>query len=464
MGQETRILWWQRLGQSRITLAFILAAVLCGVGIQYVLKSGEGRSAFTRWRNQIQELARGEDVYLRHNYPNAPMMGLILYPLSELPRLDVGGFTLDCGALAWFLVKVGLTVLAVGWCVQLVQDEGKPFPFWAQAAMLLFTLRPIIGDLSHGNVNLLILFLVIATLTAFRRGWDLLAGLTLALAITCKVTPALFVPYFLWKGGYALAQGAWDQARSAGKVVLGCLLGLVLFFGVIPGSILGLERTVALTESWVRTMILPFTVQGVVTTEHNNQSLPGLIYRLGTYSPSFLDEDDQPVAYHNIVSLDPGVARAVVKVLGIGFLVLMCWRGRTPTQPRGRWNLAAEYSIIVLGMLLFSERTWKHHCVTLLLPFGVLCYYAATAELTRRKQIFLWLSMGLACLLMATTSTSLWEMLGGFRMGAKLAQAYGAYVGAELLLLGAIVACLRMPAHVVAAPVGYAAHSAAKAA
>src|SRR5205823_14206012 len=27
------------------------------------------------------------------------------------------------------------------------------------------------------------------------------------------------------------------------------------------------------------------------------------------------------------------------------------------------WPLAAEFSLIVLGMLLFSERTWKHHCV-----------------------------------------------------------------------------------------------------
>ena len=33
---------------------------------------------------------------------------------------------------------------------------------------------------------------------------------------------------------------------------------------------------------------------------------------------------------------------------------------------------------VVLGMLLFSERTWKHHCVTLMLPFAVLAYYLAT--------------------------------------------------------------------------------------
>jgi hypothetical protein len=433
MVRESRFAWLTRLLAPRTALALLLAAVLLGVGIQYTLKSGENRSAFSRWRNQVQELAQGEDVYLRHNYPNAPIMGLILYPLSELPRIDFGDFTLDCGALAWFLIKVVLTSLAFWWCAQLVQEGNKPFPFWAQAAMLLLSLRPIIGDLSHGNVNLLILFLVIAALSAFRRGWDITAGLTLALAITCKVTPALFVPYFLWKR-------AW-------KTALSCAAGLVLFFFLVPGCVLGFERTVTLTDSWVRTMILPYTMNGVVTTEHNNQSLPGLIYRLCTHSPSFLDEDDQPVAYHNVITLEPDTVRWVVKILGFGFLALMCWRCRTPVQPRARWGLAAEYAIIVLGMLLFSERTWKHHCVTLLLPFGVLCYYVATAAVTKQQKWLLWSCMGLAALLMATTSTSLWWP--GNRLGAKLAQAYGAYVFADLLLLGALVILLRKPSRVV---------------
>ena len=42
------------------------------------------------------------------------------------------------------------------------------------------------------------------------------------------------------------------------------------------------------------------------------------------------------------------------------------------------WRLAAEFSLVIIGMLLFSERTWKHHCVTLLLPFAVLAYYLAS--------------------------------------------------------------------------------------
>jgi hypothetical protein len=43
---------------SRLPVVVVLALVLLGIGIQYTLKSSEGRSAFSRWRNQVQELAR----------------------------------------------------------------------------------------------------------------------------------------------------------------------------------------------------------------------------------------------------------------------------------------------------------------------------------------------------------------------------------------------------------------------
>ena len=50
--------------------------------------------------------------------------------------------------------------------------------------------------------------------------------------------------------------------------------------------------------------------------------------------------------------------------------VLVLFACRTPRDDRVGWRLPAEFSVIFLGMLLFSERTWKHHAVTLLLPWA----------------------------------------------------------------------------------------------
>src|SRR5262249_27468918 len=152
---------------------------------------------------------------------------------------------------------------------------------WAKAATVLLSLRPIMSDLLHGNVNLFILFLVLAFLYAFHRGRDFLSGNILGLAIACKVTPALFLPYFLWKR-------AWTDT-------LGCAVGLVLFLLVVPGLRLGVKSDLGLgmktnlerLQSWAKVMVVPYVVTDQVTTDHPNQSLPGLANRLLTHSPSF---------------------------------------------------------------------------------------------------------------------------------------------------------------------------------
>src|SRR5262245_58160673 len=204
---------------SRLTAlpqrAFVAAliAVFAAVSVQYTLKTldlrngRQDRSAILRWREQLLQLDSGENIYQRFTYPNPPIMALMLRPLAELPPVT--------GALTWFFLKVALAVLAFAAIFRVVESPGTSFPPWAAMLAVLLSVRPILGDLSHGNVNILILFLVCAMLFAFRYQWDITAGVILALAIACKVTPALFVGYFLWKR-------AW-------RVLAGCGIGMITF-------------------------------------------------------------------------------------------------------------------------------------------------------------------------------------------------------------------------------------------
>src|SRR5262249_38775447 len=145
----------------------------------YLQKVFQNRSALNRWQPQILGLDHGEDIARRYNYPNPPIMAILLWPVVELPPV--------AAALVWFALKAAMTLLAVVWVFRLVETPGRPFPFWGKVAAVLLSLRPITDDLLHGNVNLFILFLVVAALTAYRHKRDLLAGATLGLAIACKV-------------------------------------------------------------------------------------------------------------------------------------------------------------------------------------------------------------------------------------------------------------------------------------
>jgi alpha-1,2-mannosyltransferase len=408
-----------------------LVVLFVGLSVQYSYKAlysshkdAGHRSAILRWQEQIRGLDDDIDISQRYNYPNPPVMAVLLYPLAKLPPL--------ASALGWFYLKVALTMLALVWIFRLVETPDRPFPAWGKGLTILLSLRPIIGDLQHGNVNLFILFLVVAFLTLFRCRRDVLAGLVLGLAIACKVTPALFLPYLVWKR-------AW-------KTLAGSVVGLVLFLypGLVPGLILGFAENDHQVRSWYQNMVVPFIIEGKVTSEHNNQSLPGLLARLLTHSPSFSEYDAadqyQPTAYHNVLTLDPVIVRGLVKVAIGLFALLVVWACRTPTQTRQGWRLGAEFAIVLLGMLLFSERTWKHHAVTLCLPFAVLCYYLSAYQPVGQLRTFLIATLVGSTLLMATTATGL--LPDAF---AKLAQVYGAYVMVYGVLLLALALLLLTP-------------------
>jgi hypothetical protein len=401
--------------QRWLLLGLLLLFVV--LSVQYAIKvEDEHRSAILRWRPQIQQID-DVNIYQRYTYPNPPIMALLLKPLLTLPPL--------AASLTWFYLKVAMTLVALAWTFRLVESPGRPFPLWAKAVAAALSLRPIMGDLTHGNVNLFILFLVIAALYAFHRNRDVLAGVVLGLAIACKVTPALFLPYFLWKRQW--------------RPLAGCALGLVLFLVVVPGLFLGMEWNLELVTSWYDCMVKPFLVAGEVTTDHPNQSLPGLVFRWLTPRASFYDKG-VPEVYLNVTDVDPEIVRWLVKGCMAAFAGLVVWACRTPTQPRHGWRLAAEFSLVLLGMLLFSERTWKHHCVTLLLPFAVLAYYLATMAASARMRCYLIGSLGLVLVLMMSTSTG-WQ--DDWNRVARLAQADGAYVWANLVLIAAMVTLLR---------------------
>ncbi|MBA4067677.1 MAG: hypothetical protein C0501_29030 [Isosphaera sp.] len=416
-------------GRFRLAFLAVLAVAVAATSLSYaakVAKPGDtgqqSRSAFLRWRGMVRDVFTGTNVYAgRSEYPNPPVMALILRPFAELPPV--------AGALTWFYAKVLMAVLAAAWVFRLAAGPDGTLPDAAKAAAVLVALPALIGDLTHNNVNIFILFLLAGCLELYRRGRGVAAGAVLGLAIACKVTPLLFLPYFVWKR-------AW-------RVVAGCLAGMVLWLAVVPGAVLGWDRNAELLTDWYKLMVERPVLKGEVTTEHPNQALPGVVYRLLTHSPSFVGYDKTPIgdipfaaAFHNLCDIGRPAAWWVVKGLTAGFalaVVLLC---RAPRGERCGWRFAAECGLIAVGMLLLSERTWKHHAVVLLIPAAALA--AAVARgLPGRVHRFVVGATTAAVLLMALPG------LFGPR-AADLAMVYGTHTAAFLLLaaaLGAVLAC-----------------------
>jgi hypothetical protein len=373
------------------------------------------KTALGRWLADARALRAGEDPYgPGHWFPNPPLVLLGLVPLSALP--------LTAAAAVWLAAKYAAVLAAVACLVAAIRRPQMGVPLGVLLVAGLFSIRPILGDVQHGNINIFVLLEIAAAWLLFVRRQDLSAGVVLALAVATKVTPALLLIYFAYKR-------AW-------RVLAGAALGLVLFVVVIPGAILGFGRSAALHSAWFDLMVRPYALEGWVSAEISNQSLPGTLVKwqalpevVGLRWPGrtlgaageFL-EDRLPVqlsasdevggssAFFDVFQLarnqvrvlicsieelrhadlgrawaadlvalrtgmplmgrpDSRLGALVLRAAGLGLIVVLAWLCRTRTGDRRDPRLLLELSLVLLAMLLLSERTWKHHLVTLLVVY-----------------------------------------------------------------------------------------------
>jgi hypothetical protein len=390
------------------------AAIVVIAAAFYYEKAADHRSAFVRWRPQVLKFWDGVNIYDKMIFPNPPIMPITLYPLMVLPTVG--------GAMCWFLVKVVLTTATLVMCFQIVCPPGRPIPPMFRSLVLLLSLRPILGDLHHGNNNLLILFLVVATFFAWRRGYDVLAGLLLALATSYKVTPGLFFLYYAYKRSW----------RTVGWGVL----GMGIFLVIIPSAVVGPRFNLECLQMWCHRMVTPYVVEGATSSQEPNQSFPGLISRLVTeITPSNLRYS----VHHdlNLLSLPPRMVSYIIKGVALTLLALLAVLCRTRTSNRGDPRLLGEVALVVLTMLFVSERSWKHHYVTVLIPYTYLVAEFFTPGVTTRFRSLIVGSWALSFALMASTSTEIGGLFGEGQ-GHEIAQGYGAFLWAGVVLYATV--------------------------
>ncbi len=406
-------------------MLWALAVLLCALAlVQAVHKARKGQCAILKWRPAVVALERGETIYgrdettLREGFPTLPTTALALRPFLAFGDVTAG--------VLWALFKIALVVWMVLECVQLAAGRAAEYPPWAFVALLLLMARVLLSDIAHGNINIPVAACVVASASSWARGRERAAGLWAALGATLKITPALLVVYFVWKRSPRAA--AW------------MLLGVALFAGVLPALMLGFERHAGLLSEWWAQMVEPYVRGAALTrmqTEHINQSLTGVLGRLLTESVAIVARPphfESDVSIH-VLALERSSFKLVFYLAAAAVLAFVAWCSRSTRTPRA---VLGEFALLALAMLLLSERSWKQHYVTLLLPLAFLLHYAtnpATPAPARRRSFIV---LGLALALTGLTG----EGLLGERL-SDLAEAYGAWLWAAVALLVGVGLALR---------------------
>jgi alpha-1,2-mannosyltransferase len=237
-----------------------------------------------------------------------------------LPMALVGLHTAIAGAL--LLNLTALTVVAR----VLAGPSWRRYGWYgaALAACALALFEPLRDTFSFGQVNLLLLALVLTDCLLLSTGRTRWAGIGIGLAAAVKLTPALFIGLLLI-----------THRRRAAAVATGVAVGATAFAALVAPDASRFYWTRALWDT-SRVGRLDYV---------SNQSLQGILARLGVES------------------------RAVWAVLVVLVLCGWAWRSRRAVAAGDR---QAAFALTGLTACLVSPITWVHHLVWLLPSFAVL--------------------------------------------------------------------------------------------
>ncbi|MFJ4628439.1 glycosyltransferase 87 family protein [Streptomyces sp. NPDC088847] len=249
--------------------------------------------------------------------------GFTYPPFAAVSMAPMGYLGLGAAIVAALL----LNLVALGVVLRILAGPGwRRYGWfgWALVACGLALFEPLRDTFSFGQVNLLLLALVLGDCWLLSTGRSRWAGVGIGLAAAIKLTPALFI-------GLLLLARRWKAAAVATAVALGAT-GLAAL--VVPD---------ASKFYWTRAM---WDTTRVGRLDYvSNQSLQGVLARLG--------ETGRPLW-----------AAAVVLVLAVWAL-----RARRAIVV-GDWT--AAFALTGLTACLISPITWVHHLVWLLPSFTVL--------------------------------------------------------------------------------------------
>lgn len=255
-------------------------------------------------------------------------------PASVLLGLPFARLNYPDAQFAWNLVSFLLFVVSLA---LVLRELGVRYPPQAvlPTVTLILLCGPIATQISQGQLNFVLTFLLVLGWAADRRGYTGWAGAAVGAAAAFKLYPAFVFLYFV-------CTRRW-RALATGAVAFLALNGLAL-------ALFGTEAFRTYFEQ-----VVPSVVQ--YQTGWRNLSLNGFWIRVFTPLERSVPLIDSPAA-----------GRAVgLAVRGLVVLVAaaVCWRAKTVEQ-RDR-----AFAVTLVGMLLVSPITWNHYLVLLLMPVAL---------------------------------------------------------------------------------------------
>lgn len=297
----------------------------------YSIRSLQSFSDFRPYYHAGERFLKGENLYNltdgHYLFKYSPLAALFFAPFSILPY--------PIAALIWLILLWALITLSYFKAVRLEWKKG-PVPLWALLLIILGISKFVLAEIHLGQVDFLLLFLTLVSISTLGKSTEALGGCWFAVAVLFKPPLLLILALMIW--------------RKRAVFILGFLLTLLagLCFPVLR---YGLSGTLHLYQGWWA--VLSTSSPGLLTSEVN-QSIFGALNRW------FISNPKGGV----LLSLPPKTPL----ILGIGalicFLLYLWYRDR---KYRGASELESPVpAMLLLGSVMFSPLGWVQNYVVAL--------------------------------------------------------------------------------------------------
>lgn len=339
--QENLILKYAKIG-----LGIVLVIVILGYLRNSVLHFNDFKVTYRAAERALKQ----ENLYNKADghyiFKYSPIFAVAVSPLGKIPYSFASIIWLFSMCLClYYIVRMGKFMV--------MGDKSPPQYFYFLTIVL--TSKFLAREFWLGQTDFLQLLLLFLFINFYYRKKEIWGGLFLALSAMIKLTPLIFLPYFLYRKRFLL---------------IIYTLAFVSLFLFLPALIYGWQRNISLLKDWYSFM--SYSSPPLLAVDLN-QSIFGLFLRL--FTPSIYQV--------NILTLNSNLVMTIIYVVIIIsclFLLFLSRYGKNIQKQLIHHRETFEFSLLLIFMNLFSPLGWVQNFSSSLLAYMVLVYYSFTIE------------------------------------------------------------------------------------
>lgn len=347
-------------GSSSPSRAALGIVILCSIGfsippvVNAIRQPGYNKD-YSAWYGIGMEVRRGAALYASGSN------GEVLYMYPPTAAVLIFAPMTWLGPVGFVVVFAALTGLAwagsVALAIRAATGRWRGHPRWYYALVVVLGGVYVYDLFLLGQVNLILLALVLLAMDCLRNRRDWLAGCCLGLAIAIKVFPLPILVY-------------WAVRRKE-RAILSTIF-FAAFFVFLPGTVRGFGRNAEELKQWFQLMAgdqsgVSMSARSSTGFTRRNQSLLAVAHRL----TRDVDADDRPGYRVNVSSLSARESQLLgaAIILMLGAIFLIATRLRFAPTPE---TDATETAMVLILAVLASPLAWTYFFCWLLPAWAVL--------------------------------------------------------------------------------------------